>query len=86
MERLLKLPEVAKILGKSTKTVKRLIEDGELAHIRIGVSTMFSVDQLTEFFERNTVKSTKASSYKTTRPTQKPEVNVNLDEDEDEEF
>ena len=52
---LLTVEDVAKILGVCTKTIRRMVEAGDITSIRGGRQIRFSQDDLDRFIKRNRV-------------------------------
>ena len=50
------IPEVAKTIGVSSRTVHNIIKRGELAHIRVGVRVLIPADALRQFIAERTRK------------------------------
>jgi excisionase family DNA binding protein len=51
--RLIKLPEVARILGLSETTVRRRVHDGSLSHKRIKGRLYFSLQDVQSFLDKH---------------------------------
>jgi len=51
--RLLKPRKAAEILDISTRTLSRLVKNGDIAVVRVGGSLRFTLDDLAAFIERN---------------------------------
>ena len=50
---LLKPGKTAEILDISTRTLSRLVKNGDIAVVRVGGSLRFTLDDLAAFIERN---------------------------------
>lgn len=55
MERLLTIREVAKLLHKSEKWVRRAVHSGEIPAYRLGIELRFRISDLEAYIEKSVV-------------------------------
>ncbi len=50
-DRIIRIPEVAEYFGVSEMTIRRLVQRGELEHLRIGRAICFTEQNISDFIE-----------------------------------